>query len=169
METQAQTTNHRHDRLTGGIVLIALGLFFLAAQFVNAGWLILPVLAVAFLAGGIATRQPGLFIPAGILGGISLGIALVDSPLSVVSGEAQGGVFMLAFAAGWASIPLLSKLFTGVAQWWALIPGAVMALIGGAVLGGGAFRQALTYLPYIWPVALIGVGLFILIRRRTRE
>jgi hypothetical protein len=168
METPTQTTNHNR---AGGVVLVGIGLVFFVAQFLNAGWLVLPVLALGFLAAGIVMRQSGWFIPAGVLGGLSLGIALAESPFQVTGADAEGGLFMLAFAAGWASIPLLSKLFTRDSHLWALIPAAVMALIGGAVLGGGVFAQALELLPYVWPVALIGAGLYFLLRRRdtTRE
>ena len=169
MDTPVRTHNRRNERLTGGIVMIGLGLFFLLAQVVDAGWLVLPILAGAFLIAGIATHKAGWFIPAGVLGGLSLGIALTDRGFHVASGQAEGGLFMLAFAAGWACIPLLSKLFAGEWQWWAFIPAAVLALIGGAVLGGGVFQQALAYLTYIWPVALIGAGLYIVLRRQTRE
>lgn len=165
METKTET-NNRRERLTGAISMIALGLFFLVAQVVDAGWLVLPILAGAFLVAGIATRAAGWFIPAGVLGGLSLGIVLIGGPFRIATGDAEGGVFMLAFAAGWASIPLLSKLFTTERHWWAFIPAAVLALIGGAVLGGGVFKQALELLPYAWPLALVGGGLYILLRRR---
>ena len=169
MDTPVRTHSRQRDRLTGGIIMIGLGLFFLLAQFVDAGWLVLPILAGAFLVAGIVTHKSGWFIPAGVLGGLSLGIALTEQGFHVASGEAEGGLFLLAFAAGWACIPPLSKLFAGEWLWWAFIPAAVLALIGGAVLGGGVFQQALGYLPYIWPVALIGVGLYIVLRRRIRE
>jgi hypothetical protein len=165
MET-SNTSKERRDRLTGGIVLVGIGLVFLLGQVLDIGWMVLPILAAGFLAVGIATRRSGWFIPAGILGGLSLGITLVEGPLQVAASDAEGGMFMLAFAAGWASIPLLSRLFTRDTHLWALIPASVMALIGAAVLGGGIFTQALEVLPYIWPVALIGGGLYLLLRRR---
>jgi hypothetical protein len=167
METNTNVAKARRDNVTGGVVLIGLGGLFLLGQLLDLGWLMLPALAAAFLIAGIVKRESGWFIPAGILGGLSLGIALIEGPWPVATGDAEGGVFMLSFAAGWASIPLLSKLFTNDSHLWALIPGAVMALIGGAVLGGSVFQQALELLPYVWPVALIVGGLLLLLCRRT--
>ena len=163
MNSFTQNRNHR----AGGLVLLTIGLVLLAAEVFGAGWLVLPLLAITFLAAGVATRESGWFIPAGILGGLSAAIWLANGPYNIAEGDAQGGVFMLAFAAGWASIPVLSRLFTRDSHLWALIPAAVMGLIGAGVLGIGIFAQALELLPYVWPVALIGAGLYILLRRRN--
>jgi hypothetical protein len=163
----------RHDR-TGAILLIALGSFFLLARFLNLGWLMLPILGAGFLLTGVLRREAGWLIPGGILAGISLGISLIEGPLSTVAGDgARGGVFLLAFALGWLSIVVLSKLFTDETQWWPLIPGAIMALIGGAVLAGDLGDQALNVFGsvwevfgYIWPIGLIAAGLYSIVRYR---
>lgn len=150
----------------GGIILIGLGLFFLANQFIDFNWdrlgvFFLPALGAIFLAGGIVTRQAGLVIPGGILSGIGWGAVLVTGPFAD-TGDVEGGVFMLTFAAGWALITVLTAVFTKETHWWALIPGGIMAIIGSGILFGGIFMQGLTLLGQIWPVFLILLGLFVL-------
>jgi hypothetical protein len=157
-------------QLAGPLLLIGLGALFLLEQVFNFGWLVLPVLAASFLTLGLATRQAGWLIPGGILGGLSLGIALTDGPFRVAGAgsEERGGLFLLAFALGWASISLLSKLFTREPQTWALIPGGLMALIGLAVLADQPGLQVLRWLGALWPVGLIAAGVYLLYRGRRR-
>ena len=100
-------------------------------------------------------------IPGGILSGIGWGAVLVTGPFAD-TGDVEGGVFMLTFAAGWALITVLTAVFTNQTHWWPLIPGGIMALIGGGILFGGVFMQGLTLLGQIWPVFLILLGLFVL-------
>ena len=157
------------NRLVGGIALIILGLLALAAQFVELDWLglmILPALGAIFLVWGLLTRESGLFIPSGILSGLGLGTLLVAGPFSSIAEDAQGGIFMLAFALGWALIPLFSILFTSERHLWALIPGGIMALIGIGLLFGGMAFTILEFLGIVWPVFLILGGLFLIFRRR---
>ena len=61
-----------------GVALIAIGLLALLSQLVdlqNFGLLVLPTLALIFLAWGLITRTFGLIIPGGILAGIGRRIA----------------------------------------------------------------------------------------------
>ncbi len=154
-----------------GLALIIVGLLALAAQFVefgeSLGLLIVPTLGVIFLLWGIFSRESGLLIPGGILSGIGAGILLITGPYEAASGEVQGGVFLLAFAAGWALIPILSSIVAGENHWWALIPGGIMALIGGGLLLGGAALTVLEFFGRIWPVFLILAGLYLIVRRST--
>ena len=158
--------------VVGGIALIVLGLIALLAQFVDlgetAGLLILPALGLIFLLWGILTRQSGLLVPGGILSGLGAGTLLITGPYEAAGGETQGGIFLLAFAAGWFLIPVLSVIFTGDNHWWALIPGAILAFVGVGLLFGGAALTVLEFLGNIWPVFLILAGLY-LILRRARE
>lgn len=154
----------RRGELVAGIVMIGAGLAYVLANFLDRGSLLLPMLAVGFIVAGMLTREAGWFIPGGILGGLSLGIYLQEGPFRF-AGEQRDGVFMLAFALGWFSITLLSRLFTRERHWWALIPGGVMTLIGLAALGLGSAARLLQLAGALWPVALIGAGLSILFQR----
>lgn len=158
----------QRNRLIGGLVLIGFGVYLLAAQFFQAAWmgnLILPVLGLAFSLWGLVTRNGGLLVPGGILSGIALGTVLVTGPYAGATGETQGGVFLLAFAAGWALIAVLS-LVIGRLQLWPLIPGGILALIGGLLLGGATGLQMLEWLGRLWPLALIAGGVAALLRVR---
>lgn len=158
----------RNERRDSALAMIGLGGLFLLLNAFDRVWLALPVIGVAFLVAGIVTRQAGLLIPGGIMGGISLGIFLIEGPFTLVSEDDKGGLFMLAFAAGWFSIALLS-LLTPERQWWALIPGGVMALIGLAALGGGIWGSLLRVLGFGWPVVLIAIGVYSLLRHRRES
>ena len=163
--------------VVGGLLLVLGGLLALVGQFVPGGWgfgLIL-LLGVAFIVAGIVTRQPGWFIPGGILTGIGAGTALVAGPLArfVPAGPLSGNtgaLFMQAFAGGWFLITVLTAIFSHKTQWWPLIPGSIMALIGLASVFGSGFATVLDLLGRAWPLALIFVGLLLLFRpRRSTE
>jgi hypothetical protein len=167
------TERPERNRRVGGILLIAAGVFLLATQiFSLSGTWVLIFLGLGFTAAGIATRAPGWFIPGGVLNGIGLGALLTES--GVAQGDpAEGGLFLLAFALGWVSIYLFTRFFTREALSWALIPAAVMALIGTPLLFGAAGEAALAAvlggLNYVWPVVLIVIGVALLLRGRRRE
>ncbi|MFZ0547466.1 MAG: hypothetical protein WAM60_18615 [Candidatus Promineifilaceae bacterium] len=160
----------KRDGLTGGLILVVIGLMALVGQFIdlasfpNFGLLILPGLGVLFLLWGIVTRNAGPIIPGGILSGIGLGVLLTAGQFGVVNGDNEGGIFMLSFALGWVLITVLTGVFTRETHWWPLIPAAIMGLIGGTVLAGGVFETVLRLLGNIWPVALIVLGCWILIQ-----
>ncbi len=167
------TTTGQHDhrgRIVAGVALIAIGLLALLAQLTNwsiLGWIILPTLAVIFLAWGILTRNFGLIIPAGILGGLGLGLFTMVGPFSDLFAGAQPGVFMLCFAAGWAFIALLSPIFSDRFQWWPLIPGAVIGMVGVFLLGGRFTWAIMQLMGYGWALILIGIGAYLLLRRKA--
>ncbi|MFV9507437.1 MAG: hypothetical protein AB4911_23030 [Oscillochloridaceae bacterium umkhey_bin13] len=159
--------------LVAGGVLIAIGglLLLINTQIVTLGVSFLLMLGAIFAVAGIASRVAGWFIPAGIVSGIGLGALLIEGGL-VVGENAEGGVFLLAFALGWLSITALTKLFTGIWIKWPLIPAAVMGVIGVPLLLGGVAQTTLevtlTALGYIWPLALIGGGLWLIMAQRRK-
>ena len=159
----------RRERLAAGIALVAIGAIALAGQVFRSeqlGLLVLPALGISFLAWGIAARHGGPLIPGGILSGIGLGALLIEQPLAHLDGEARGGVFLLAFAAGWGLIALLATLVDGRRHWWPLIPGGIMAVIGLTVVSGGAALRVLDAVGGAWPIGLIAVGLYLLLWRK---
>jgi hypothetical protein len=156
------------NRYVGGIVLILLGVFLLIGQVTswNMSWLVLAALAAIFLVWGLVVRTFGLVIPGSILAGIALGVALTGTVFPVIDGAHASSVFLLSFAAGWGLMALLSVFTNGGFRWWPLIPGGILALVGLALLAGPNSLFLLTYASYLWPLVLIGVGIFILLRRR---
>ncbi len=177
MSTRSHRIRENRNPMLGGLLLTLGGILALIAQFVPDRWgfsfgvVVLLGLGAAFIIVGILTRAPGWFIPGGILTGIGAGVALTDGPLArllpanVLPGD-DGGLFMLAFAGGWFLITLLTALFTDRTQWWPIIPGTIMALIGLAAGFGSIFATTLTLLGKLWPIALILVGLYVLFAGR---
>ncbi len=167
------TTSVHHEargRIVAGIALIAIGLLALLAQFTNwsiLGWMVLPTLALIFLTWGLLTRNFGLIIPGGILGGLGLGLFTMVGPMSSLFVNAQPGVFMLSFAAGWALIALLSPITSDRVQWWPLVPGAVIGMVGLFLLGGRFTWAIMQLMGYGWALILIGIGAYLLLRRKA--
>ncbi len=172
MSTSTNTTHSsdRREAMIGGALLVAIGMLVLLAQNIKVeslGLLFLPALGGLFLVAGIIGRQVGFLIPGGILTGIGLGAILRRIHSVAATATAQGGVFFIGFALGWLLITVLSKLFTSDTQWWALIPGAIMALIGGGLMLGGAALNVLEFAGRWWPLILVGLGLVIIVRRKS--
>jgi hypothetical protein len=168
--TEEKAEGRGRGNFVGGLILIVVGVLALLAQFVDIGemmgWIVLGGLSLVFIVAGIATRQSGFFIPGGILAGLALGVLLTIERVEIPFVEDGGGNFLLAFAAGWVLIPVLSIIFTrDDRHLWALIVAAIMALVGAAASFGGAAMDALELLGRIWPIFLIAGGLLILLKR----
>lgn len=167
-ESSQQPSDIR-GRVIGGIALILIGALLLVAQITqsaNLALLLPAALGVIFLVWGLVTRTFGFVIPGSILLGIGLGISLITGPFSAMESDPQGGVFMLAFAGGWLLMCLLSPLTTSGFQWWPLIPGGIIGAIGLAVVSGGLGLQLLQIIGYGWPLILVGIGIYLLLKRR---
>jgi len=161
METAPETkpTHRRRSGLVTGIVLILIGTAVLLQTWLDLDRYLVLLLGVAFLAWGALSHRTGLLIPGGVLTGIGLGV-LVEAYPRILQGADPNGAFLLCFAAGWFLITLLSALFT-CTQWWALIPGGIMAAIGGALIAtrGGIRGQDLNL---VYAGLLIAAGLALL-------
>lgn len=168
----AQEGDHgeeRRDQWLAGVFLLAIGLVALALQYADSlslGRLALPILGAIFILWGFSTRETGFFVPGGVLSGIGLGVYLVTGPYASVGEQAMGGVFLLAFALGWLLIAALAWMVEGSFHPWPLFPSGAMALIGGGLLVGGEVLETLVLIFKAWPLALIAVGVYLLVRRR---
>ena len=96
-------------------------------------------------------------IPAGTL----FTVALVAGLASVLEGVGAGAVLFLGLALTFGALYLV-RTPQGRMK-WALIPAGVLLVIG---LGMMAFSESV--LQYLWPLALIGVGLYFLWRALRR-
>ena len=164
----------------GGILLVLVGLFMLLNQFVEidlGGGIFFGALGLFFILWGATTRNAGLMVPGGILTGLSVGIFLVED-VNLIPEQYQGGAFVLALGVGFALITLLTRLFADGTHWWALIVAGVLALIGGGIIivempNAGMLRQvvetAFTASQYLWPLVLVGLGLWIIFKKRDAE
>jgi hypothetical protein len=155
--------------MAAGVLLILAGAGLLAFQKLEIFNYFFLVLGLGMTVLGILTRTSGWMIPGGILGGIGLGIALLESPLSNIEPSLdEGGIFMLCMGAGFLSITLFSKLFGECTHTWALIPGAIITTIGGLILLQEPGLKVLEFISSYWPVVLILMGCWILIKLARR-
>lgn len=159
--------SENRKQVVTGLALMVLGLLALVGQFVELpvmGMLFLPALGLVFVVWGIAVREGGLMVPGGILSGVGIGAYLVQAlPLEE---SADGGVFLLSLGLGFAAITVLTAVFTDETHWWALWPGAILSLIGGMLLVGGVALDILAIAGKYWPVILIGIGVWVIVRSR---
>lgn len=169
--TEAHGAHDGRGRMVGGSVMLVAGLLLLVAQFFTVGSWFLVALGLVFLVAGVVTRTAGWFIPGGILEGVGFGALAIESGL-VRGDTVEGGAFLLIFALGWASIYVLTRIFTAQPLRWALIPGAILAAIGGLLLLGEVGLSTLATvsqaLAYVWPLALIAAGVAVILRGRRR-
>lgn len=161
-------SNPKPNAVIGGAILIMVGVLALLTNFVTfPGFLFLLAPGLAFLTWGLLARKTGLIIPSGILSGIATGIYLIEGPLSHLDGPADGAVFLLALAAGFFLVTLFG-FYTERGQfvWWPLIPGGILSVIGGMLLSGESGLKALEVINLGWPVILIAIGGYLLLRRK---
>lgn len=153
-------------RLVGAAILIGLGLLFLLMNFapsLDLGQLVLIGLGGVFLVAAFLTRSPGLVIPGCILSGIGVGVWLIGSG-PAWEGLDNGAVILICMGVGFAAIMPLTRLVGGQPHWWPLIPGGILGGIGLLMTFGEAGLSLLEQIGRFWPVVLILIGLFILLR-----
>ena len=156
----------------GGLVLILLGVAFLAQQFypdVFGGWMFLVGLGIIFLVAYVVSQQYGFLIPGAILTGLGVGVALIETN-TVSGGETvEGGVIVLAlgisFLAIWLSDLLLTRGRPG--GWWPLIPGGILTVVGVSLLYEN--EAWLESVAQWWPLIFIIIGVWILLERAIRR
>ncbi len=149
--------------LFGGLTLVGLVTGWSGVQLA-----ILPTLALVFLFAGISGRSPGLMIPAGIFTGLSVGTILATALGGKLASDVVGGLVLLSLGLGFALIVALQVIFTTWTHWWPFIPASILVLIGSALIIGGATSPVLQVLGYMWPIALIAAGAWIVWRALTR-
>ncbi|MBV9789208.1 MAG: hypothetical protein JOZ51_13585 [Chloroflexi bacterium] len=176
-ELQPQAQQSRQSTIGTGLVLVGIGLMIFLVNRLDLGVMLFPLLGGSFLLWGVLSRAAGPLVPGGVLSGIGLGVVLKSQFGQLMSDEHAGGLFLLGFAVGWLIITLLSRIATDDPQWWALIPGGIMATVGGAVLLGGVWLDLLSWISAawlsglslvggVWPLGLIALGIFLLWRQR---
>lgn len=176
-ELQSQAQQSRQSTIGTGLVLVGIGLMIFLVNRLDLGVMLFPLLGGSFLLWGVLSRAAGPLIPGGVLSGIGLGVVLKSQFGQLMGDEHAGGLFLLGFAVGWLIITLLSRIATDDPQWWALIPGGIMATVGGAVLLGGVWLELLSWISAawlsamslvggVWPLGLIALGVFLLWRQR---
>lgn len=157
----ATTPSRSRTQLSAAVTLIAIGAGTLAVRAAGpgAGSLLVLVLGLAFMTAHVVTRQYGLLVPGGILTGLGAGI--VVSQQVAATDEMTAGVVVLGLGLGFLSIWAVGSLLrVADNHWWPLVPGGILAVVGGALLVGGQAVQLLD----LWPLVLVGLGLVVLQR-----
>ena len=80
-------------------------------------------------------------------------VAYPGAPEHVITGSA-----LLAFAAGWAMLAVLSTRLTSQPQRWALVPAAVMAVTGLGLITFAPGNSGLTDAGWIWPPVMFALA-----------
>jgi hypothetical protein len=153
------TTNTSDRSWIGGVILIVIGLVLLAEQlFELSGWMVLGALSALFLALSIGTRKWGYVVPGMILGGLAIGLGFEEAGYG-----ANGAAVVLGLSAGFIAIYVVNAFTDRPAHWWPLIPGGILAVVGGSMVVGPETAETVGRL---WPIALIVAGLLALLGRR---
>lgn len=147
-------------RLVPGLILIALGVLFLAAQRTGFGAeAVVAAIGVVFLVTFAVTRQYGFLVPGGILTGLGIGIIFETRTVD------GGAPILLGLGLGFASIYAIDRLVHRMSWgWWPLIPGGILTFIGLLLAAGQA--GILGQIGRWWPALLILLGVFLLFRGR---
>ncbi|HSK93500.1 MAG TPA: hypothetical protein VLA76_05525 [Candidatus Angelobacter sp.] len=149
--------------LVPGLILIVLGAFLFFVQSTGVGGeAIVAMIGGGFLIAYAVTRNYGFLVPGGILTGLGLGIVWETS------GPTAGGVVLIGLGLGFVSIWLVDMLMKHTpVPWWPLVPGGILATIGFLVETGR--EGMLSELSWLWPVALIAIGLVLLFSTAVRR
>ena len=165
----------RRSNLAFGLILLLVGAFFLAAQFfpeirdivrIDYAWPLWVVgVGMVFLVMAVAVRAPGLAVPASIIAGIG-GILYYQNATgaweswayawTLIPGFVGVGVFIMNLLEG-----RFSQAFReGIGP---ILVSLIMFGLFSSFLGGPtAFNQ-------LWPLLLIGLGLWIMLRGTFRR
>jgi hypothetical protein len=144
-------------RLIPGVLLIAIGLVLLGAQWFDVtGGAVLGAIAAVFLVMYMSTRQYGFLVPGMILGGLAIGVGLQESGY-----DPRGGLVVLGLGGGFLAIYLVDMFVSGAQRWWPLIPGGILAAVGTTQIAEDtAFAEGVGRL---WPLGLVVAGLLVLL------
>ena len=176
MEQNNPIINHRYRRrrsgLVGGLILVLIGLYALLNQYIplDFGSLVLPLFGIVFIILAFTIHTRGFLISGAVLTALGAGVLLTTR--YHISDPQKSAVLQLAFAAGWVLIPLLSMIYSWMDNsprqwlWWPLAPAAALAITGLPILLGSAALQVMQLNSLAWPIIVILIGLFILLRRR---
>ncbi|MBA3470517.1 MAG: hypothetical protein H0T53_12835 [Herpetosiphonaceae bacterium] len=157
-----------------GIVLIGIAAFVLYAPFeatlmVQA---LLPlVLGIIIVLIEVTTKTMLLLIAGSLLSGLGIGFLLNATTFTDSASSIRLGVLLLSFAFGWFLVVIISKLFMHKTDWLSLIPGAIFAAFGGALVANMISSDHMTNLDRLfglfrfWPAILVIAGLVIIFRQ----
>lgn len=149
-------------RYVQGLVLIAVGVVLLLAMRAYAiGDQSVLVVGALLLVAYAFTGRYGLLVPAGILTGLGAGIAARDWV------GADRAPVLLGLGVGFLFVYVVDLARSGrqAAEWWPLVPGGILVAVGLLrVLRGAGIMQVMAAW---WPMLLIVLGIWLLVRRKA--
>ncbi|MEZ4669478.1 MAG: hypothetical protein R3E39_16345 [Anaerolineae bacterium] len=163
-----QPTHDPHDKNFGPIVLIVIGilaLLFNVFQVSAFGLLILPVIGLLFMGWGVYSHRFPLMIPGSIITGMG-GALFIGEQLLRLDGDDLGGLLVLGLGLGFAAISFIAPLMHQPRQLWPLVPASILALVAVGLLTQNT--NLLVILGSAWPLILIVIGLYLLLRREQK-
>lgn len=160
--------------ITGGVLLILLGLFFFVFQVAPGLWgwfnpetswaLIIVGIAVVFLVAAVAGSTPGLAIPAAVLGGIGSLLYWQNA-----TGNWDSWAYCWTLIPGFVGVGLVVSGLLGDTQHRRIESGLTLILVSGIMFAllASLFGVLGSWGVY-WPLLLIFFGLLLLIRPMFR-
>ncbi len=116
-------------------------------------------LAALLLIATVAARSYGSLIAALAFAGLAV------AKYAVMSGENSGGAVLLGPGVGFLMAYAIGTLAFGPRHWWPLVPGAVMAWLGGLLVFGGEAGAALA--GTTWPIVIVGLAVLVVAAIRS--
>jgi pimeloyl-ACP methyl ester carboxylesterase len=111
----------------------------------------------------------GVAVAVSMLGGLALTLLLVLVVFAGATEPVITGAGLVGLASGWALLAALTTRFTSQPQRWAVVPAAVMAATGLALLAVRPGDRLLTSAGWVWPAAALGLAVWMTraVRRGT--
>jgi pimeloyl-ACP methyl ester carboxylesterase len=111
-------------------------------------------------------RRVALIIAGSLLAGFVAAIVLVVGPMAGGAEPRITGSVLLAFGLGWGLIAGLSIRYTDQPQRWALVPAALMGIVGLALILLQPSQGVMDAISWIWPPVLLALAVWIVIQTR---
>ncbi|MCL5428530.1 MAG: hypothetical protein M1347_01845 [Chloroflexi bacterium] len=162
----------RRSNLAFGLILLLIGGFFLAAQLfpqlnemirIDYAWPLWVVgIGMIFLVMAIAVRAPGLAVPASIISGIGAILYYQNS-----TGRWESWAYVWTLIPGFVGVGVLIMNLLEGRPGQGLREGFGMILVSLVMFGiFGSFLGGPATLSQLWPLLLIGLGVWIMLQGR---
>ena len=108
----------------------------------------------------------GLVVAASLLSGAASALVLTLGVFAGAREHVITGSALLAFAAGWAMLAVLSTRYTDQPQRWALLPAGYLGALGAGVLALAPGDATLAAAGWLWPAGLLALTAWVAVRSR---
>ena len=105
----------------------------------------------------------GRIVAGSLIAGLVGAVALVAGPFAGAQEHVITGSVLLAFAAAWATLAVLSERWTDQPQRWAFVPAAFMALTGTSIL---TLAPTGNEAGWVWPPVVAALAVWMIVRAR---